>query len=205
MKTFNSELVADLKQAVGRSAADRLLPKLEDIAEVLPILSRFAESNVKTERKFAVAEERHWRRARRLIDSLLKEVEQLAAFMRHDEVFDVLERDVNDFTHLLHDLRAKASTLEVTAHAGTVKTRGRSSHARRHPLALAVGKAMTAVGIPLTKGVDGKYAKVLSITYQAAGIAVPVDLFPDIARALEDKRVNLPHAERSPRVRRSSL
>ena len=202
MTTFSPDLVAGLKRAVGKSDADGLLPRLEDIVQIIPTLTHISESNLKGEREDAAKVGKEYRNARQLIDRLLKDVAQLAVFVRYDDEYDVMVRDVNDFRSLLQDLRAKVGAREATAHVGTAKKRGRSSHVRRHPLALAVGKAMTAVGIPLTKGVDGKYAKVLSITYEAAGIDVPVDLFRDIGRALADKKANLQHARRLPRARR---
>jgi hypothetical protein len=84
-------------------------------------------------------------------------------------------------------LRGDAAAAKDAAHLLSLAKRGRKTGIR-HCLALWVGTRLLQHGVRLTKGADGRLARVLTLVYEVAGIPVPADMFGDVAYAIERLR-----------------
>ena len=76
-------------------------------------------------------------------------------------------------------------TWESRAAANVPPANGEERIGDRVRLAEWVGIRLAKAGVRLTKSADGKWARTLSVLYQAAGARVPQSLYPDIAAAHE--------------------
>jgi hypothetical protein len=94
---------------------------------------------------------------------------------------------------LLPELGASMTSWKNLAAASCRKGRGRNANDRLE-VARLVGLALAAQGIPLAASADGKFARVLTVVYEAAGFSVPQDQFWDIHRVLNDPTSGIPPA-----------
>jgi hypothetical protein len=102
----------------------------------------------------------------------------------------------------LEAVSAAVRTWESRAAADVPRRRGRKIGDRVR-LAEWVGIRLARTGVRPTKSADGKWARTLSVLYEAAGAHVPLSLYPDIAAAHEYLKRNRPELLSLPRTTKS--
>ena len=209
---FTKRQRIDLRLIIGEGSDGlyreykQVLPFLEDAVRVYPtsqikLFRREALKHANAARQFedevlqfcdtlkAIDGEANWRK---YLPGSAETVSSrsLADLMRLRMPWPALDRSRAALEALLTDIRSWRARAGILAR----RPRGRGQQVeKRIRLAKWVGWHLVRVGIKLTDGASGQFARTLKVVYEAAGEKVPRDIFRDVHRAIQLLRQSYPH------------